>query len=474
MQNKLKIPSLLGVFVLVLGLAVGVALIGQRQIFRLGASADSAPQDVRISNVTDSSFTVSWYSTKPTVGYISWGSTTALGQSSEVSGLDTKTVHSVTVDELSASTNYYFVINSGGVEFDNNGIAWSVATGPTLSVNATALLASGTIRAADGSPASDVLVYINGGGLAQVSGVTSQNGTWTIPLSSARSRTLSAYANLTANDILDVYVQAGGLGVATAQVLVSQTNPTPEIVLGQSYDFRNDQTIDSGGLPEADLSLPENEEELGPGGLDLSSQETGSSSERPVTIESIDEAEEIVYTDTPEFFGEGPAGSVITITVESDPVTDEVRVTNGGEWSWSPPTSLPDGEHTITISWIDASGFLRKITRSFVVAAAEDEPGFESTPSGATSTPKPTASPTPTPTATPKATKSPTPSPTPTATIKPTVTPSATPAPTRISIPSTESGVPEAGVATPTLLLAFVGLALFISGIFISRKSFNS
>lgn len=476
MQSKFKIPSLLGVFILVIGLAVGVALIGQRQIFRLGASADSAPQDVRVSNVTDSSFTVSWFTTKPTIGYVNWGATTALGKSSEIGGLSTQTVHSVTIDGLEPSTNYYLVINSGGVEFDNNGIAWSVATGPALGASSETRLASGVVLKQDGSPASNVLVYINGGGMAQMSAVTSLNGTWTIPLSSARTRTLSGNAQLANSDVLDVYVQSGGMGIATAQVLPTKINPTPEITLGQTYDFRDSSSSQSGALPKADVSLPEEQEAQLPGSLDISSDGATQTTERPVTIESIDEAEEIIYTDTPEFFGEGPRNTTITITVESDPITENVKVSSSGDWSWSPPTNLENGEHTITISWIDASGFIRKLTRTFTVAAAENEPGFVSTPSGATATAKPTASPTasPTPSPTPKATKTPTPTPTPTPTIKATPTPSNSPTPTRVSIPSTESGIPVAGVSTPTLLLALVGLLLFVSGIFISRKSANS
>lgn len=464
-----RIPSILGVLVLVLGLAAGVMLISQQQIFRLGASADTSPQDVRISNVTDTSFTVSWFTGKPTLGYINWGQTPSLGQSKKGSTTLT-TTHTLTIDGLSPGTNYYFVINSAGMEFDNNGIPWSTASGPSLPSPVTALLASGTVLTSDGKPAQNVLVYVNSGGFAQLSAITSQNGAWTLPLSIARTRTLSSYANLGTKDaVVDIFVQGADAGVATAQVLLSQINPTPNIVLGRSHDFTNQEVTAPGDLPTANVSLPE-EEEVGQGTLDVSSGDLGLVDENPVTLDSIDEEDEVVFTSNPEFFGEGPQGTTITITVESDPVSSDVKIGPSGEWRWSPPTDLENGAHTVTVSWTDASGFLRRLTRTFTVAAAENEPGFESTPSAVTATPSPTPSPSPTPTPTksPTPTASATKSPSPTPSPSPSVSPS--PIPARVSIPSTESGIPVAGVSAPTLILTLVGLGLFVSGIFISKK----
>jgi len=457
-----KVPSLLGVLVLIFGVAAGVALIGRQQLFRLGASGDVEPRDVRISNITDSSFTVSWITEKDAVGLISWGTTTALGQLARQPDGTPKKIHSITLRGLTPSTNYFFVVNSGGVEFDNDSVPWSIQTAPTTAAIGTTLLASGTILNQNGQPAPNVLVYINGGAISQLSAITSINGTWTIPLSSARTKALTSLASIDPeSSILDVFVQGGALGVATAQVLASNVDPIPNITLGQTYDFRN-STENGLELPEASVNLPEgdtSEEPTGPGGFDVSGEapEDGAS----VTLESIEEPGEVIFVSNPEFFGQGPEGATLTITVESDPITGTAMVNSSGEWRWSPPEDLPEGTHKITIKWLDAGGVLRSLTRTFVVQAAEGDLGFESTPSGSTSTPTPTSSP------------SPTPSPTPTPTLKPTVTPTTSPipTPTRISIPSTESGIPTAGSLTPTLILATIGLGLFISGIVISRRN---
>lgn len=465
---KRTIPSLLGVMILIVGIAAGVFLIGQRQIFRLGASTDLAPQDVRISNVTDTSFTVSWHTGRDSVGQLSWGTTSSLGKSASEVNNSPKLTHSITVGNLSQSTNYFFAINSGGTEYKNNGVPWSVSTGPALGTAPSTLLATGVVLTEEGIGAANALVFINSGSTAQLSTTTSQNGTWTIPISSARTKLLSSYANVNATATLDIFVQGGGGKVSTAQVIASSANPTPNIILGQSHDF-TDSESESANLPEANVNLPAgkpDEETPGSGQLDISGEPIESSGES-VTIDSIDEEGEVIFTENPEFFGEGPAGTKLTITVESDPVTETVNVRSNGLWNWSPPAGLEDGTHTITIRWTDAQGFLRSLTRTFTVSAAEGEPGFESTPSGSTSTPSPspspTASPTPSPSPSPTSTATPTPSPVPTT--------SATPSPTRASIPSTESGIPVAGSLTPTLLLASIGLVMFLSGIVISKRS---
>lgn len=467
-----KIPSLLGVFVLVLGLAAGVYLIGQQQIFRLGATTDAAPTDLRISNVTDTSFTASWVTSRDVVGYISWGETASLGQIARPTDTSPSRIHSVTVQNLSPGKSYFFVVNSGRAEFDNNGVPWSVQTGPSLGAATSTALASGRVVDSNGAPAANVLVYLNSGSIAQLSTTTSLNGTWTIPLSTARNKILTAYANPSPDTVLEIFIQ-GENGVATAQVLVSQANPIPDTALGHTYDFRDNAVGGTNGLPEANINLPEGadeQENLGPGSLDLSGDGMTKDTET-VTLESITEPGEVIFTTTPEFFGEGPPNTEITITVESDPITDEFVVSSNGRWRWSPPTDLEEGEHKITISWRDAEGFLRTLTRTFIVQAAEGEPSFESTPSGSTSTPSPTPTPTKSPTSSPTATPISTPSPTSTATATPSPTIAPTPTPTRASIPSTESGMPVAGSLTPTLLLGSIGLLLFISGIVISKRN---
>lgn len=146
------------------------------------------------------------------------------------------------------------------------------------------------------------------------------------------------------------------------------------------------------------------------------------------------------------FFGRGPSEEEITVSVESDLITQTLKIAKDGTWTWSPPTNLASGAHKVTIAWIDTTGITRTITRNFIVQAGE-APAFEATPS---QTLAPTAIPA-SPTATPKATLSP----------SPVATASTAP-------------VPVTGSLTPTLLLSIMGIAVIAFGFAVWKISENA
>ncbi|KKQ95956.1 MAG: hypothetical protein UV74_C0013G0560 [Candidatus Woesebacteria bacterium GW2011_GWB1_43_14] len=443
------IPTIIGIIILLLGLGVGVFLVQRAQVFKLGASPESAPKDVRITNITSASFAVNWTTDRDTIGYIVWGeSESSLDNTEYESDTTPKGIHSITIDGLDPGAVNFFKINSDGENYDNNGIPWQQATGPILSQTTTTQMLSGTVLTATGEPAIGVLVFINSGSFSPLSTTTSNSGGWLIPLSPARTPDLSAHATINSSaTLIEIFVQAASRGVATAQAYPQTANPTPNITLGQTYNFKNTEISGENGLTSAELTLPEDEDlDATTSGFDTGDdEELDATASGTVTIESIEEDEEITTT-TPEFFGEGPVGEIITITVRSDPQTDKVTVDANGNWEWTPPDDLEEGEHTVTLSWRDAAGILHNITKNFIVSAASG-PAFESTPS-----------------ATPKATPSATPK------TKATATPSATP---RVSLPATGAGTPVAGNLTPTLLLATMGLGLILAGVFVSAKATN-
>jgi len=442
-MKRSKIPTIIGVVLLVVGLGAGILLVQNRQIFRLGATQESIPKDVRITNITDASFTVSWTTEKDALGFISWGDTeNSLTRTEEDEVGAPGVTHTLSVKSLIPQTEYFFKINSGGTEYDNNGLVWQAKTGPTLAQPRSNLV-SGTVLTSTGDSAQNALVYFSVGGSSPLSTITSQNGSWVISISTARTNDLTSFVTVdNANTLLEISVNAGGEGVATAQIYPQSAKPVPSIVLGSTHDFKNLPPSETSEVPRASVELPET-------ATPSSGFEVGENISTPsattVTLESVAQGE-TVSTTQPEFFGEAPPGTTLTITLESDPITEQVNVPSSGEWSWTPPTDLPEGSHKITIKWTDISGILRTLTRTFVVEAAEG-PAFEATPSA---TLTPTATPTGTPTASPTATKKPTPTATPTATTFAT---------------------PESGSLTPTLLLSIMGIGVIAFAFMLWKKA---
>lgn len=449
-MKKSKIPTIVGLFILIFGLAAGVVLLQGRQIFRLGATSDISPDNVKVSNVTDTTLTVSWVTSKEALGFIKYGKTpSSLDKVASDANKSPSFIHTVSVSGLAAGTNYFYKINSGGQDFDNNGTSYQVTTGATLPAIKTNLI-SGSVLTASGVSVENALVFVAAGEGSPLSTTTSKNGNWIIPISSMRNTSLNDYVAVNeANTLLDITVYAGPDGIAAAQIYPQSSRPAPPIILGQVNDFKNAPVNKLAGLPEASINVPGETEQTS--GFDVSGSTSGGTPET-VTLESVDQGE-VVTSTKPEFFGEGPPGETITVTVESEAQTTEITIPKTGDWQWSPPQGLEEGTHKVKISWRDASGVLRTIERTFVVQAAEG-PAFVSTPSAtSTASASPTASPKTSPTASPSGTP------------KATATGSATPTPTL------NPQVTDSGFLTPTIALSIMGIGVLAFSALLWRKA---
>ncbi len=453
MIKKKNIPTILGILLLLGGVFTGVILLKNNQLFRIGASSTAAPKDVRVSSVSDSTATITWVTGEPTSAFISYGTDENTGTVINETENDQKyTTHSITITGLSASSTYYLKINSNGTTFDNNGVPWQFITGENLPLSQKSIPISGSVISASGTSMKRAIVYITINGYV-ISTMTSENGTFVLQIGSARTPDLSAYADIDLEKtLLEISVTAETGETAIAKIFSQSANPIPALIIGQDQDFRNLEPLSNGLNPDANLSLPESA--TAESKLDVSQSETISTT--TLTLDSITEGE-VITSNQPQLFGDGPKGTEITITIHSDTeISGSAVVSSSGLWNWSLPTDLSPGAHTITISWIDSLGIARTLTRNFIVQAGE-LPAFEASPSG-------------TPTTTPKPSQTPSPTPIPSATKTPLATKSPTPKPTAIPTTTPES-LPESGILTPTLLLSMMGIGVITFAFYIWKKS---
>ena len=456
MKKKNKIPTLIGIVILLAGTFLGVFFLQKSQVFKVGADATEMPKDIRTSNLTDTSATISWVTEGATTNFINLGeSQQNLGTIENESDTNQKFItHSITLTGLNPVTTYYYEINSEGNTYDNNGLPWQFTTGPQISINQSSTPISGSVITASGQPSKRAIVYITIDGYI-LSTLTSDAGNFVLQLSSARSSDLKNSVQIdNTKTLLNISVQAENGETSGAQIFPQSANPIPPLVLGQVKDYRSLKPSQSGDNPNVDLNLPANATEESK--FDVSS---GSGTIKPtsVILESVTEGE-IITTDVPQFFGKGPAGETITVTVHSEELPAQtIKIPKNGSWSYAPSTQLSEGPHSITVSWIDASGITRFLTRNFIVQAGE-VPAFVSTPSAST----------PTPSATPRV------SPTPTLRATPTITPTATA--TSSATPkasSTPKPIPVTGDLTPTLLLSIMGVIVLTFSFFVWKISEN-
>ncbi len=455
MKKIRRLPTIVGLLLVLAAIAGGVVLIRKGPSLFLRAAPELTPTQIKITNVNDASFTISWITDEATSGFIKYGldknpNFTAADDRDQLSG-DTKSflTHHVTVKNLKPSTTYFFKIGSGSKIFDNNGQAYQIKTASIISSSPPHNdVAYGTVVDQNNNPVEGAIVYLSLANANPASSLTKSSGSWVIPLNLIRSADLSAYATYDKDaSIEEIFIQASTTGTATVVATTKNDSPMPKITLGQNFDFRE--------IAEEKSIIPEKEQEAQPEATPTSkfSLEEATPSATPsgkLTIINPEEQEEI-NTQKPQFLGTGPVGKTLTITVESPATYSGVISTDQtGNWKWTPPENLEPGEHTVTVGYTDDDGKEQKVSKTFLVLAADSSsmPAMTASPSGETS---------------------------PSAEASPTATPTISSTDSgRTSIPSTEGGIPTSGYLTPTFLIFIMGISFIFMGLFLRKLNEQS
>ncbi|HSX09246.1 MAG TPA: Ig-like domain-containing protein [Candidatus Saccharimonadales bacterium] len=452
--NK-KLPSFAGFFVLAAALGITLLLSGNAFIFVSRATIGSDPKNIQISNLTDSSFTISYTTDASSVGTISYGldsSTPNIAldvRDQQVGSANSYQVHFITVNNLAPGTKYYYVIDSGSQKLENNGAPFEVTTDDQL-INAPSgePTLSGTVAQSDGSSPKEGIIYASTDNSQQLAALINADGTYQLSLNDMRDSTATEAAVLTPDTVLTLQAVSPAQS-STAKILENQAQQVPKIVLSQNYDFTlgssqeasGSAQIASGSAAFPALATP----------VPVSSPEITS----PTTDEALGDQR-------PLFEGLALPDQEVDITIHStQEISTSIKSDDSGQWQFRPPQALAPGKHTITIKSVDASGILQTITRSFTVYAAGSKFIEPSVSPVASPSAIPTLPVQPTPTAAPTSTPSPTPTTGPTA----AVTKQPTPIPSRAPIPKTGSSALVTGTIAAVITIGIGALLFFLSAI---------
>jgi len=453
MKKIKRLPTILGLLLVLGAIAGGVVMIKNGPDFFLKASPTLTPSQIKVTNITDNSFTVSWLTEDKTSGFVKYGteqnlSFTGADDRDQLSGkTDNFNTHHITLKNLKPTTAYFFKIGSGGKIFDSNGQPYQITTAKTAKTSPANDVAYGTVVNQSGQAVEGAIVYLSLANASPASTLTKASGSWVIPLNLICSADLADWASYDKEaSIEEIFIQAGALGTATVVATTKNDSPMPKITLGQNFDFRKIAEI----TPEEEkIQMEKQATESSKFALEATpaaSSTPTATADKELKIINPGQNEKL-NTQKPEILGTAPAGETLTITIQSTATySGTVKVDSQGNWKWSPPANLEPGEHTITASYLDKNGQEQTVSHTFLVLASgtSELPSLTATPSGeATPSPTPTASPSPTPTATDAG---------------------------RVSMPSTEGGVPSSGYLTPTFLVFIIGCSLIFLGLFLKIK----
>lgn len=504
-RSKKQIPTVLGLLVLFVALISGVLLFGQGTgVFAPRATPETSPQNIRITNVTDKTFTISFYTSERTIAFVKYGedpkdlSRQASDDRDQLSGVvKDYNLHHITVRGLDPAKNYYYVLGTGSNTFDNEGQPYSIATAtkPNQSpINNQTVY--GNVLDAAASPAEGAVVYLYSEGMGALSSLVKASGSWGISLSNAFNAEKTAYLPLENDNLIDIKAQGTQPNLlASWQGMISAAAPVPDLNLSQggassaatvsddALEIDKDELLadlESGSEEATDSSMSsemldteqeqvEESSEAAKANLLSAENQMTLVAEEPVVLD-LDELEEsaeatstTITTTQPQIKATLPANTMVRIVVHSDTQIDETMQTDAdGNLVLDVASlgqNLEPGEHSATYTYIDpVTG--QEVTKTYnFVVAPEAEPR-QLAQAATTPTPTPTAVP-----SIPYGSGNPY-TPTVTVTSTPTPTASATPAlSSNSAIVSTASGQYSAGSVGTTIALLLGGLFFILAGV---------
>jgi len=442
-----RIPTLLGILLIALGIGITSYLVESGVILTSKAGPSETAQNIRISNVTDRSFTVSFATEALVIGSINFGKDKNLGQTAlddrDSQGvLKEHKIHYITVKNLDSSSDYYFSITSGSKEFLQKGEPFIIKTAPVSSgSSAVEKTVKGKVVLPNGNNPKEALAYLNSDNSQTLSTLVKEDGSYSLSTNSLRTQDLSSYFTFLNETVFRLLVAGEDSLTSNARFNNSGSEELPLITLGSDYDFTQSNLSTASGSASTSFSS-------------LSSQESTTGKIPKINIPTNNQT----FTDSqPKFSGTALPNSTVEITIHSDDNIKAQAFADGyGNWSFRPQSALSPGSHIITIITRDASGILRTITQSFTVFASGTQVNQSATPS---------ATPIVTPTSVPILTPTPTSVPTiiPTIPVSPTLAPIAT-------ISPVISPISSPGNSTP-IIFGLFGIGLSILGLFIFLAS---
>lgn len=422
MKKEKRIPTILGLFLLIIIVFLVTSLTQNKTNTGSRASGSCEPINLQVTNLTNKSATVSFATSTDCLSNI-------FIANRNIENLKSKgKIHYFDINSLEESKVYTFSVISDGKDYSSDEYNFKTAQKPTNPIPESNL-AWGRIYLPDKSPASEAIVYFSVPGASPLSALVTSTGDWNIALATSFNESLTNFFSAIANTEENLFIVSSDQIQTQIVGNTDRNNPVPDIIIGQNNFSAPSPAVD---LPSS--SLLDNEYSF--------SDKTDLTISNPQTNETLS-------TKRPDFFGTAKPGTNLKIEVHSSTaINDTTSVNSDGSWNWSPSQDLAPGEHTITIT--DENNNI--ISRKFVVLAAESSTSFTASPSATT----PTKIPTPTTKIT-----------TPTPTLKPTATP--TPITIPVSNPSTSSGVPQTGNTFPTVFTILLSL-ISVSFAFIYSK----
>ncbi len=177
--------------------------------------------------------------------------------------------------------------------------------------------------------------------------LSKSDGTYVLPVANTRREDLQEFFDFNSTQNETITLEGGTTGKSVVSCQPGLDRPVPTVKLGEN----------------ADCSKPTSSGFKSPAG-----SETSSDGEITTNISDG----ETVSSPLPTVSGKAGPNQVVKIEIHSSTVySGTVKADPSGNWSWTPPANLSPGQHTVTITIVNADGTTQTVTRTFYVGSGE-------------------------------------------------------------------------------------------------------
>lgn len=236
--EKFKMPTLLGLGVIFLGIGAGLFLILRDQTFISSASPNTTPQNVTFSNIEDTTTVVSWQTAIPVASFITFGQNSPQGRTvnddRDLKAPLPHSFHYVTLKNLLPKTEYQLKIQTGRNSSDI--FKFQTASPANLQNNFGPIV--GSVLGVD-KPLDEGIAYLAIAGASLQSSLIKNLGSFLLPLPKIRKSDLSDVLSLN-EDMVAKLTIIGKEGQSSVLFELKADGVTlPAVKLGQNLDLTN-------------------------------------------------------------------------------------------------------------------------------------------------------------------------------------------------------------------------------------------
>ncbi|MBI2018298.1 fibronectin type III domain-containing protein [Candidatus Daviesbacteria bacterium] len=233
--EKFKLPTILGLGIILIGISSGLFLVLREQILISRASPDITPikDSVTFTNIEDSTVVVSWQTANPAASFVTYGKSDP-GEQTALDDRDSGSpnshiVHYVTLKNLLPKTEYQLKIATGKVSSDI--FRFKTASPATTQSNFGPVI--GSVLEND-KPIPEGVAYLSISDTTVQSSLIKDLGSFLIPLSRIRPPDDETIAKLTV-------IAKTGQSIALFRIKAAGTS-LPVLKIGQNLDLTTTQS----------------------------------------------------------------------------------------------------------------------------------------------------------------------------------------------------------------------------------------